>query len=475
MDITKSDRLHFIGIGGCGMSSIARVLLEMGYHVSGSDMKENSSTLRLKDMGATVSFRHDPSHVRLGDIVIVSAAIPETNVELIRARELGLPLLKRAEMLNFLMMQFSHRVAVAGTHGKTTTTALIARMLDRAKARPTYVIGGELSDYGGNASYGGSERCVVEADESDGSFLLLEPTVAIVTNIEPEHMEHYGDMDRLCGAFEVFISGVISRGGYAVVNRDDADLCQIISNVSDISVAYYSIHQPSDVRASDIVFTPTGLTYQLHYKGQDCGEIRLRVFGKHNVYNSLAVLAYGLREGMLLDDMKKGLIDFSGTNRRFQLVGHANDISIYDDYGHHPTEIMTTLAGIKQSLARRIICIFQPHRYSRTRDLLEGFPGAFDSADIVVITEIYSANEEYIEGISARLIVERMTIEQRNKALFVPAKSDIAAALLPKLRPDDIVLTMGAGDIYTVGKELYAQLRRKEAMDNGHDFNEDKL
>ena len=467
MEISRHKTLHFIGIGGSGMSAIARVLVEMGYKVSGSDLKENSNTIRLRDMGAKIFLRQDSRNLREADVVVVSTAIPENNAEYAYAKQEKLTILRRAEMLDFLMVQFKTRIAVAGTHGKTTTTSMIARLLSSLQQHPTYVIGGELTDYGSNASFGDSPYFVAEADESDGSFLMLHPTIGVLTNIEAEHMEHYKSFDKLKDAFKQFMQGILARSGYLILNKDDAVLSELSAEFPQDKVVYYSLDTESNVMAKDIIHTPQGVRYTIILDGKEQGEVLLQVFGRHNVYNSLAVIALGLREGFFLEEIKTGLNIFCGAKRRFQFIGEHAGIQIYDDYGHHPTEIMATLAAAKASLGRRVVCVFQPHRYSRTRDLLEEFPVSFVDADLVVITEIYSANEKNINELSGKLIIDKMSLPEQEKSFFVTRKSDVVPELLPKLLPGDVVFTMGAGDIYTVGKELLMQLKTRDKVSVG--------
>lgn len=459
MDLFPNKVIHFIGIGGCGMSAIARVLLLKGYKVSGSDLKESPVTVRLRDLGATIYIGHEPSNLRLADVVVVSSAISAKNPELKAAQDKGLPIYRRAEMLNIVMSDYPRRIGIAGTHGKTTTTSLITRMLLYANQDPTYVIGAELSDYGSNSNLGRGGYVVAESDESDGSFLLLNPNIVVLTNMEPEHMEYYKGFDNLRDHFQQFMLKAVQQDGYIVVNRDDPELTKLAEPFGDAVIYYGLTHEKVSLTAKSISLSPEGVRYSLFIDGIDHGEVLLRIHGRHNVYNSLAAISVGVKEGLSLDHIKKGLYNFGGTQRRLQLVGERQGITIYDDYGHHPTEIQTTLEGIKSSWQRRLVCIFQPHRYSRTRDLLERFPDAFKAADEVVLTEIYSAHEDKIDGISGRLIYDRMEIQPDRPVHFVEKKSDIVKALLPRLKEGDIVVTMGAGDIHTVGKELYTQLK----------------
>ncbi len=461
MDITPNKVIHFIGIGGAGMSAIARILLEKNYQVTGSDLKENANTIRLRDCGAEIFLGHDPSNLRRADIIVVSTAIPEENPEYNLALQEKRPILRRAEMLEFLMNQFPKKIAVAGTHGKTTTTAMVTRVLESANMHPTYLIGAELGDYGGNAALGTGPYFVAESDESDGSFLCLHPNISIVNNIEPEHLEYFKNFENVVDHFTKFMKGTLDRDGVLIVNFDDPQIRKIVSKFDDSAIFSFSIQTPSRVMAKDISHLPDGTRFTLIIDGDNHGEVFLRVFGLHNVYNSLAAISLGLCERLSLDFVKKGLFEFHGTKRRFQFIGDHAGIQIFDDYAHHPTEIRTTLEGAKKSLNRRLVCVFQPHRYTRTRDLLEVFPQSFDAADLVVITEVYSAHEKKIAGISGKLIVDRISGKKKSDVLFISKKSEIAFKIMPYLKEGDVVVTMGAGDIHTVGKEIYSRLKAK--------------
>lgn len=454
--------IHFIGIGGTGMSAIARILLEKGYKISGTDLKESINTSRLKDFGAKIYYGHAEANVREAGLVVISSAIQSDNIELIAALNHKIPVFKRAEMLGFLMNQFQHKIAVAGTHGKTTTTSMITRIFDYCHKVPTYLIGGDMNDFGGNAALGKTDYFIAEADESDGSFLCLEPNIAVVTNIEEEHMNYYKTTQNLLAHFREFIEHVIARNGYVVLNQDNAYILEITKDLPREKVLFYSLKDPSSaLYAHQLEFMEKGIRYSLKLHGKDAGIVSLKVFGQHNVANSLAAIGVGLKQELSLEDIKHGIAKFSGTKRRFQLIGEVNKIRIYDDYGHHPTEIMATLKGAKDSLGRRIICVFQPHRYSRTMDLLEHFAGAFQDADLVVITEIYSANEANPMNVSAQMIVDKMKDKKFKSVLFIEKKGEIAPVLMKELKSGDVVLTMGAGDIYTVGKELLVRLKKQ--------------
>jgi UDP-N-acetylmuramate--alanine ligase len=462
-EIPKHKTIHFIGIGGVGMSGLARILLAQGYRVSGTDMKETIQTIRLQDLGATLFYGHDAANLRLADIVVVSSAIDLKNPELAYAIAERIPVIKRGELLGIIMQSFGIRIAVCGTHGKTTTSAMTARVLDICGKMPTFVIGADVHDYGINAVLGESDFFVAESDESDGSFLYQEPSIGIFTNLEQEHMEHYGSLENLKDHFLRFMEGIVSRDGMLVINADDPLLAELGQHFPSTSIQWYGCKETLSCRASDIEHTPDGVRFRVHLDQEDKGSVELKLMGTHQVYNSLAVIAMGHRLQLSLESIKKGLLLFSGTKRRCQLVGQIGDIAIYDDYAHHPTEIRVTLEALKLSMKRRLICVFQPHRYSRTKDLLAQFPNAFGAADITLITEIYSVNETKIRGLSGKLIVEKMKENGVKDVLFVPKKSELARKIIPLLLPGDLVVMMGAGDISSVGKELLAQLRQKSS------------
>ncbi|MCP4050529.1 MAG: UDP-N-acetylmuramate--L-alanine ligase [bacterium] len=463
MEIAKHKTLHLIGIGGAGMSAVAKILIEKGYKVTGSDIKETITTVLLKEMGAAIFVGHNIKNLRKADYVVISTAIPEDNVEYAYARQEKIPVFKRAEILNFLMGLFTNKIAVAGTHGKTTTSSFITRMLKCAEKEPTYLIGGILNDYGRNAELGTSSYFVAEADESDGSFLYLEPSIALVNNLEQEHMEYYKTTDNLIDHFKKFMSGVLEKNGCLILNKDDKLLYKIASSFKNKKdIYYYSIDKESGIMAKNIKYSPQGTSFNLIINGVESGKYQMQVHGKHNVYNALATICFGIKEEIPADKILKGISSFSGTRRRFQFIAEHKGIKIFDDYAHHPTEIKTTLEGIKKSFNKRIVCIFQPHRYTRTRDSMDQFIDAFDFADITVITGIYSANEAKIDNVSGQVIVDKMLKKNKKNVLFIEQKSAVARNILSKLQEGDIVITMGAGDISTVAKEIYAQCKTKE-------------
>lgn len=464
MQISQSKTIYFIGIGGSGMSALAKLLIEMGYKVAGSDLKESVATIRLKDIGATVYYPQHAANLRLADIIVYSTAITEDNVEYRHAKSEKMVMMHRSEMLNYIMDQFRTKISICGTHGKTTTSSMVTRVLECGQCKPTFVIGADLNDYGSNANLGERTYFVAESDESDGSFLHLHPNVAVLTNLESEHMDYYQSWDRLIHYFDQFSQGVLSRNGYLIVNKDDAALVELVAPLDPLRIRYFGINSPASVSASTITHTPEGVQFVLHVDGNVCGEVQLKVHGLHNVYNALAAATVGVAESVPIPLIKESLSQFSGTKRRFQFIGEVNQIRVYDDYGHHPTEVATTLAGAKLALGSRLICVFQPHRYTRTRDQMGVFPDAFQSADYVVITEVYAANEPKIKGVSGKLMVDKMRERGMTAVEFIANKSMVAVKLVPQLQPGDVVITMGAGDISTVGKEILAQLRVKQPV-----------
>lgn len=455
LSITKT--VHFIGIGGAGMSPLARLLLQMGYKVTGSDIKESTNTIRLKDLGARLFYAHEPSNLREADIVVVSTAIPNDNEELASAIRDGMTVIRRAELLHLLMDGFQKRVSVVGTHGKSTTSSMVTRMLDICRKHPTYVIGAELLDYGNSSNLGGDEFFVAESDESDGSFLVIEPNIALVTNIEEEHMDYYETPENLFRHFKEFMEGVISRGGVLILNKDDKTIMSLVESFPKKQCFFYSIDTPSSVMASNLIYTEQGVSYTLIINDEESGDVQLQVQGVHNVYNSLASIALGVYERCSLDMVIQGISTFSGIGRRMQFIGEAGDIKVYDDYAHHPTEIIYTLKGLKQSLGRRVVAVFQPHRYTRTKYLFNEFIQAFSEADVIVLTDIYSANEKKDSSVSSESLFKELS-KAHSEAYYSPKKSEVSKLLNTLLKPGDVLVTMGAGDINTVAQEMKKQL-----------------
>lgn len=460
--LSRQSLIHFVGIGGSGMSAIARICLAQGYRVSGSDIKESVNTIRLKDLGAKIFYGHVASNVRAADLLVVSGAIDPNNDEIVGANQKGIPVWRRAEMLAELMSGFSHKISVAGTHGKTTTTSMVTSILDAAQEHPTYLIGADMNDFGGNAALGSGPYFVAESDESDGSFLDLVPNIGIITNIEAEHMNYFGDLDNLLDHFQRFVDGIFERDGYVVVNMDDANLSQMARQWDSSRWVGFGLRNSAELGAQNIQFHKNGVSFDLVVNGQVLQSIRLKVFGQHNVYNALAAIGVGLREGLDIKTIAEGLQKFSGTRRRFQVVGQVRDITVMDDYGHHPTEIKATLAGARSSLNCRIVCVFQPHRYTRTQYFMDEFATAFDSADVVIITPVYAANEPPIPGVTSEKLGKLVQAHHPGKVYSCRQKSQVYTHLLSEIKPGDMVITMGAGDIHTVAKELVNRLKIEE-------------
>ncbi len=460
---SKNKLIHFIGIGGVGMSALAKILLEQGYKISGSDLKESINTIHLKDFGAKIFYKQDKHNLRGAGIVIISSAIKEDNPEYLEAKNLQLPIFKRGELLAFLMEQFKRKIAVTGTHGKTTTTAMIASIFKTAQKEPGYLIGSDMNSALGNAELGKPEYFIAESDESDGSFLFLNPNIGVVTNIELEHMDHYKTKAFLLESFKNFLLTVLNNdNSYLVLNKDDENIREISKDLNSKMVYFFGINDQSGLNARNIEFSDKGLTYQLFNQNEFLGEISLSAFGLHNVYNSLSAIQTAFNEKIPFKVVSVGLANFLGTKRRMQLIGSIDDVLIYDDYAHHPTEVKATLFGIKKSFPeKRIICIFQPHRYSRTQEFLSEFAFAFDLADVLIITEVYSANEANINNVSAKQIVEKINNKNNRDITFIANKSQILPTISAKIKKNDFVITMGAGDIYTIAKELLVLLKQK--------------
>jgi UDP-N-acetylmuramate--alanine ligase len=448
----RDTHIHFVGIGGIGMSGIAEVLLTLGYTVSGTDLKESETTRRLVELGARVLYGHDPRHLGDADVVVISSAVRATNPEVGEARARGIPVIPRAEMLAELM-RMKYGIAVAGSHGKTTTTSLVATVLHAAGLDPTAVIGGKLPSLGSNARLGGGEYLVAEADESDGSFLKLTPTVAVVTNIDPEHLDHYGTLDVLQRTFVDFINKVPFYG-LAVLCLDHPNVQAILPSVEKRHVTY-GLTPLADFRATDLSFSGLRARFIAVARGRVLGPVELAMPGAHNVLNSLAVLAVADFLGIDFEIYRQALASFTGVGRRFTVRGEAGGVMVVDDYGHHPAEVRATLAGARSGFRdRRLVVAFQPHRYTRTRDLMGEFARAFNEAELVAVTDIYAAGEEPIAGVSSARLVDEMRRSGHKGALHVARRADVAAELAPRLRDGDIFITLGAGDVWQVGEEI---------------------
>jgi UDP-N-acetylmuramate--alanine ligase len=452
----KTRRVHFIGIGGIGMSGIAELLANLGYLVSGSDEKRSAVTERLAAMGIRVAYGHDAANVGDTDVVVVSSAVRPTNPEVREAVRRQIPVIPRAEMLAELM-RLRYAIAVAGAHGKTTTTSMVALVLERAGLDPTAVIGGRLSAFGSNARLGRGELMVAEADESDRSFLKLFPTIAVITNIDYEHLENYGGFDDLQQAFVDFANKVPFYGA-VVACADDPNLAAILPRLTR-RVVTYGLDRPADVTARDVSFRPFGSAATVERRGSPLGALELSVPGRHNLQNALAAVAVGLELDLRFDQIAAGLRDFRGAERRFDVRGEPNGILVVDDYGHHPTEIAAVLAAAR-TLGRRIIVAFQPHRYTRTAALLDEFGPALAAADHIVLSDIYAASEDPIPGVTLDALAAAIRARVTAPVDVAPTLDDVVAAVVKAARPGDVVITLGAGSIGTVPDRLMEALRR---------------
>lgn len=459
----RTRRIHFVGVGGSGMSGIAELLANLGYQVTGSDARQSATTDRLSGLGVGVHIGHAAELVDAADVVVTSSAVKPTNPEVVEAHRLGIPVIPRAEMLAELM-RLRQAIAVAGAHGKTTTTSMIALALERAGLDPTAVIGGRLSAFGSNARLGRGELMVVEADESDRSFLKLFPTVAVITNIDYEHLENYGGFDDLRQAFVDFANRVPFYGS-VVCCADDEHLSGLLGRMTR-RVTTYGMSESADVTAQDVAFGPmsgaaTVVRRVRRPAGpptlETLGRLNLNVPGHHNLLNALAAVTVGLELGVAFERLAPGLHDFRGAERRFEVRGEPNGTLVVDDYGHHPTEIAAVLDAAR-ALERRIIVVFQPHRYSRTKALFDAFGPSLAGADHVVLTDIYAAGEEPGPGITVDALAERMRTQISAPVDVVPSLSDVPAAVARIARPGDVVITLGAGSISSVVEPLLAEL-----------------
>ncbi|MFD0694118.1 UDP-N-acetylmuramate--L-alanine ligase [Paenibacillus sp. GCM10027628] len=455
--MSQAEHVHFIGIGGYGMSAIAKVMLEMGYRISGSDLAQQELTEKLKAKGAQVFIGHEAQNVSGADLVVYSTALAKDNVEIQAAEDLKIPIIHRSQMLARLMNE-RKGIAVAGAHGKTTTSSMIALVMETCGLDPTYIIGGEIMNVGSNAKAGNGEFVVAEADESDGTFLQYHPTLALVNNIEADHLENYnGDFENLKKAYAQFLSQV-RPGGKAVVCRDDAFLNEMIPQIQS-DVITYGIHRDADFMASDITLGDRKVTFTVHHQGSKLGQIALSVPGKHNVYNALATLITCLEAGLSFEQIAEAIQDFRGAKRRFQVLGEVENILVIDDYAHHPTEIQATISAAKAT-GKRIVAVFQPQRYTRTYYLFEQFSRSFEEADEVIITDIYSpAGEKRIEGVDSAKLVELIRSNSNPNVQHIPTRDEVLEYLIQHVGQGDLVLTMGAGDIWKAAEGLAKALR----------------
>jgi UDP-N-acetylmuramate--alanine ligase len=450
----KKYHIHFVGIGGIGMSGIAELLLNLGYRVSGSDLKASDITENLIQLGGTVSIGHRAEQMDGADVVVVSSAIDETNPEVAAARRKSVPVIPRAEMLAELM-RLKYSIAVAGAHGKTSTTSLVANVLGGGGLDPTVVIGGKLKSIGKNALLGKGDFIVAEADESDGSFLKFSPAIAVVTNIDREHLDFYENLDAIKSVFLDFLDR-IPFYGLAVLCLDNEPLQGLIPHVKK-RLTTYGLSSQADYQARDIQFGEMKSRFTVVYREEDLGEFQLAMPGMHNVYNALAAIAVGRELDVRLESIKDSLQSAEGVQRRLEIKGETDGIIVVDDYGHHPTEIQVTLDAVRSNWpGRRKVVVFQPHRYSRTQALFEEFTRSFNNSDVLVVLPIYAASEAPIEGVTAKRLAEGIRSHGHRDVTYVKGKKECLEHLHTLLEPGDVLLTLGAGDVYRVGEERIA-------------------
>lgn len=447
--------VHLVGIGGAGMSGIAEVLANLGFVVSGSDIKRSDATRRLEELGATVRFEHAAANVEGADVVVYSSAVSKDNPEVSAALRHMIPVIPRVEMLAELMrMKFS--VAVGGTHGKTTTTSLISSVLSEGGLDPTVVVGGKLKTMGSGARLGASEYVVAEADESDGSILKLSPTIAVITTVDEEHLDFYSGLDEIKDAFTHFANSVPFYG-CSIVCLDQQNIQSIIADI-ERRVISYGLTTQADVRASDVQASRDVTTFAVEAEGGELGTIEITMPGLHNVYNSLAAVAAGIELGVAFEDIASALREFEGIARRFEIKGEAKDVLVLDDYGHHPAEVKTTLSAAKARWDRRLVVLFQPHRYTRTQKLAEQFGRSFYDADVLLVTSIYAASEEPIAGVSGATIVDAARRSGHRSCEYADGLDALYERAMEIIEPGDVVMTLGAGDVYNVGERILEEL-----------------
>ncbi|NIR94880.1 MAG: UDP-N-acetylmuramate--L-alanine ligase [Gammaproteobacteria bacterium] len=456
MRLGKIRKIHFVGIGGIGMSGIAEVLLNQDYMVSGSDLQSTDITKKLASMGAAIHQGHQAEHVRDADVLIYSSAVTPDNVEVQEAYRLKIPVIKRAEMLGELM-RLKYGIAISGTHGKTTTTSLTGAVLTEGGLDPTLIIGGKVRSMDTNAKLGGGDFLVAEADEFDRSFLSMIPTIAVVTNIEAEHLDCYTDMEDLKNAFK-FFANKVPFYGKVIACLDSPGVQEILQDLKR-TVDTYGYSSQADLTARNLQFYENCSQFDVYHRKEYLGAVKLNLPGRHNIQNALASIAVGLELEVPFTSIQEALQGFSGINRRFEIKGYANDIMVVDDYAHHPTEINATLEGARNSWPeRRIIAVFQPHLYSRTHRFYKEFARSFFAADTLLVTDVYPAREKPIEGVSGQLIAEAAIAMGHKQVLYIEDKQKLAAYVENLWTPGDLIITFGAGDIWKCANQLAERL-----------------
>jgi UDP-N-acetylmuramate--alanine ligase len=463
--------IHFVGIGGIGMSGIAEVLHNLGYEVTGSDVKDSGTTRRLRNLGIKVSIGHEAENIDDAHVVVVSSAVSDNNPEIVEAKKRFIPVIPRAEMLAELA-RLKYGILVAGAHGKTTTTSLISTILAHAGFDPTVIIGGRLKATGSNARLGQGEFLVAEADESDGSFLKLSPTIAVATNIDREHMDFFQSLDSLKDAFRSFLDK-IPFYGVSIICIENEHLRDLLPTLHRRYITY-GFHSEAEIYAKNIRKGFMSVSFEATYKGKDIGDFDLPLSGEHNVLNSLAAIGVALKLQVDIPIIKEALRRFGGIQRRFEFKGEEKEIKVFDDYGHHPTEIKATLKAAKEGLIhnqaskvesqepRRLFVLFQPHRYTRTKDLMDEFATSFNDADFLILLDVYPAGERQIEGINSVTLFERIKKRGFNNTLYMKDKEEAISHIVSHMQKGDMLLTLGAGDVWKIGDEILHRLRSEE-------------
>ena len=452
----RYQQIHFVGIGGIGMSGIAEILLNLGYRVTGSDQKRNDAVERLAELGAKIFIGHAATNVEGAHVVVYSSAVSRDNVEVQVARQHQIPTIPRAEMLAELM-RLKYGIAVAGTHGKTTTTSMVGAVLAEGHYDPTIVVGGRVTSLGSNARLGQGEFLVAEADESDGSFLKLAPTIAVVTTIDAEHLDHYGNLDAIRDAFVAFVNRVPFYGS-AVLCLDEPNIQRLIPRIEK-RIITYGLESGADLVARRVRLTGMTSRFEVFHRLSLLGELTLQIPGRHNVLNALAAVGVGLDLEIPFPAIQKALAGFSGVQRRFQILGRAGGVTVVDDYGHHPAEIRATLAAAKAGFESRVVTVFQPHRFTRTRHLRDEFLTAFNLADVLIVMDIYAAGEAAIPGVTAEDLAEGIRAHGHRDVTYLGSdRTRVVEHLCEIVRRGDLVITLGAGDVSQLGPELLKRL-----------------
>ena len=452
----SKQHLHFVGIGGIGMSGIAEVLLNLGYTISGSDLRLSPTTHRLASLGAVIYEGHQATNVGDAKAIVVSSAVENSNPEVQEARRLQIPVIPRGELLAELM-RLKYGIAIAGSHGKTSTTSMVATILSHAGLDPTVVVGGKVAAMGGsNARVGKSDFLVVESDESDGSFLKLSPILATVTNIDREHLDHYVGLEEIVASFTEFVNKVPFYGA-AILCLDDENIQKMLPNVRRRTITY-GLTSQADYQPSDLIAGDFQTRFRLRSRTADLGEFQLNIPGEHNVLNATAAIAIAMELNVAPDVIREGLKQFSGVGRRFEVRGVVNGITVVDDYGHHPTEIRATLAAARSCCAKRLHVLFQPHRYTRTMHLMDDFARAFHQADRVAVMDIYAASEHPIDGVTSEALVERMRQFGHKGAEYAGSADAGVAMIVQGVEPGDMILTLGAGSVSLLGDRILERL-----------------